>query len=576
MRRIVGGAIRRMTAGWGLRVACMASALAAAGCATDAAQAPATPDVALQVQRATYTATSDVKSPSWKLNVTIKNPGRAPIVLGETLLVIETIADSTAGAPFDDVTFHVRRLRGKDDNATSIADRYMTLFGYSVELDGTAIIPFGALSDLTGSKGSINLFIASMASPRIPALAGGGFGTVPASGQASFDAEVIAPVGPKKRLGMVVVLPSLTVTTTPGRSTRHVWYEFPVADANDGDRLANGVKHESPEGAPGLVALARNAQAPIWQRRLALNWLVEDFPKDAASVLGELLRSESQRSLFRAAIANAGMLKSREAAAPLAALLAGTSDRGLTLLSLEALGRIGDASVASTIRPLVDNKDAEIGRAAMLALGALHDAESTAHLLDVFSRSKDYRPAWAAAKAIIDIGDPAAVARLLGTLANPKAVEIQRRAVASALTATVAAANLSELAVVLTAKDIQYGLASDAAEAIGRVGTPVALDTLRGLVDTAKPETADLVIRAMTRNEDPVWRNAVIDVATSPTSKLRGKAIYYLGIFEVKAALPALREAAAGADPDIRKAACSALDSLKDPKPPSCGASKAP
>jgi HEAT repeat protein len=349
-----------------------------------------------------------------------------------------------------------------------------------------------------------------------------------------------------------------------------------VAEANEGEVLGKGVKHDSPENADGLEALVRNAEAPIWRRRLALNWLAEDYPGNATSVLRDILKSESQRSLFRSAIANAGMLKSREAAAPLAALLAATSDRGLTLLSLESLGRIGDDTVATSIRPLVDHKDVEISRAAMLALGALRDGQSTARLLEVFSRSKEYRPAWAAARAIVDIAEPAAIDKLFATLADPKAVVLQRQGVADALTPKVAGTRLAELAVVLAAPDIPYGLASDVAEAIGRAGTPAALDTLRGLVDTTKPQTADLVVRAMTRKDDPAWRNAVIAIAGSNVSRLRGKAIYYLGLFEVRAALPALREAAVSADPEIRKAACSALDSLKDATPTSCDAKKAP
>jgi hypothetical protein len=174
--------------------------------------APA-PETALHVQRATYNAASDIKSPSWKLDLEIKNPGRVPVEFGETLLVIETIADTDAGVPFDDVAFHVRRQRGEEaPNTASVNDRYMTLFGYTVQLDGTAIIPFGSLSSLTGNKGSVNLFIASLASPNIPPLPGGGFGSVAAAGQSKLNAEVIAPLMPKKRLGVVAVLPSMTAT----------------------------------------------------------------------------------------------------------------------------------------------------------------------------------------------------------------------------------------------------------------------------------------------------------------------------------------------------------------------------
>lgn len=536
---------------------------------------PPAPETTLHVQRATYSAASDIKSPSWKLDVEIKNPGRVPVELGETLLVIETIADADAGVSFDDVTFHVRRQRGKEaPSAASVADRYMTLFGYTVQLDGTAIIPFGSLSNLTGNKGSVNLFIASLASPNIPPLPGGGFGSVAAAGQSKFNAEVIAPLVPKKRLGVVVVLPSMTATTGTTRTTRHVWYEFAAGDVKDGEALVAGTRHEGPAGAPALAALVGNEQQPIWQRRLALNWLAEDYPKEAAPVIATVLRSQSQRTLFRSAIANAGMLKSPDAAAPLAALLSTASDRGLVLLAMEALGRIGDPSVAPTIRPKVDDKDPEISRVAMIALGSLHDTASTPHLLEIFDRSKEYRPANAAAQAIIDIGDAAALQHLLQTLVNPKANEMLRRGVASALSSATAQAHVAELASVLSSKGLSYGIASDAAEALGRAGNGTALDALLSVVESGNSQAADLALRAMSRNEDSAWRNAVIKVASSPTSKSRAQALNNLGLFEVKAGATAMREATGSSDVEVRKAACAALERLKEAPPAPCGGSK--
>jgi HEAT repeat protein len=528
------------------------------------------------VQRATYTATSDLNSPSWKIDLDIKNSTEDPLEIGETLLVIETFADTETGAAIDDATFHVRRQRLEDDsNTVSISDRYMSLFGYTVQLNGTAIIPFGALSTLTGNKSSIGLFLAALTSPNIPALPGGGFGNVASGGQATLAAEVITPLMPKKRLGVVVVLPSMTAANAASiRTTRHVWYEYAAHDVKNGETLSGATRHEAPLGSPALAAFVSDAQLPMWRQRLALNWLVEDDPKAAAPVIAEILRSESQRSLFRSAIANAGMLKSADTVAPIAALLSTTSDRGLILLATEALGRIGDPSVAPVIRPKIDDKDSGISRIAMLALGSRRDTASTPHLLRIFDASKAYATASAAAKALVNIGDAASVEHLFETFANPKANEDLRRGVADALSPELAQAHVAKLVAVLLSKNLSYGIASDAAEALGRARNGAALDALRQVVQTGDSQAANFALREMARNEDAAWRNAVIEVASWPTSKLRAQAFNNLALFNVKAGTAAMHEATRASEAEVRKAACTALERLKEATPAPCAGSK--
>jgi HEAT repeat protein len=127
---------------------------------------------------------------------------------------------------------------------------------------------------------------------------------------------------------------------------------------------------------------------------------------------------------------------------------------------------------------------------------------------------------------------------------------------------------------VLASKGISYGIASDAAEALGRAGNAAALDALRSVVAAGDSQTVDLALRAMARNEDSAWRDAVIEVASSTTSKSRSKALYNLGLFEVKAGAGAIREAANSNDVEVRKAACAALERLKEAAPAPCGAAK--
>jgi HEAT repeat protein len=78
---------------------------------------------------------------------------------------------------------------------------------------------------------------------------------------------------------------------------------------------------------------------------------------------------------------------------------------------------------------------------------------------------------------------------------------------------------------------------------------------------------ADASIRALVRHDRKAWRDSVIVLAGSPEAKYRRKALYYLGIFEVHAAAPLMREATASPDREVRKTACEALRSLKQPQP---------
>jgi HEAT repeat protein len=187
----------------------------------------------------------------------------------------------------------------------------------------------------------------------------------------------------------------------------------------------------------------------------------------------------------------------------------------------------------------------------------------------VFNRSKDFRSN-AAATALVQIGEQASIAELLRTIDNTRASETARRAATQALSPGLAQSHVDQLARIMTNSPRAYGLASDAAEALGRASDSKALAALLAASESGNDQVADLAIKELTRNEMRNWREAVIRLASSAQAKYRRKAIFYLGVFKVALAAPTIREATASIDPEIKRAACSALESMHEAKPADC------
>ncbi|HEX6367518.1 MAG TPA: HEAT repeat domain-containing protein [Longimicrobium sp.] len=533
-----------------------------------------TPDVDLSVVRSQYKATSDVQSPSWIVRATIRNRGPRVWEFGEGLLLVETIRGAGRAAAdslgIEDLTFDVQRLRTEADSFPSrFASRYVTTFGYWVHPDGRSFVPFSSLNELTGGRGSVSLWVASLSSPKLPIFSGGAFGRVSARSESRFDAEVISPIGPKERGGIVVVLPTLTPTGGVDRAPRHVWYEFAAATLSVGDSLSGGVRHEAPLGAAALTEDVRDQQLPSWRRRFTLNWLVEDHPQEAVPVVVEILNRGEQGSLWRSAVANAGILRTREAVPALVPLLSSEINRGTTILVIEALAQIRDPRALPALRSKLEDEDADIRRTAVVALGSLKDTTSLPDMMAFFRRSTDFPTASAAATAIIKTGSEPGVRELVETLSDPSADEAVRAAVADALTPEMAQRYVEQLAAILSANPPSF-LASNVANALGRAGNARAFDVLKAAAEETNAEAARAVIQTLAQSEREEWRDVVINLARSERSRQRGTALYYLGVFEVRKAIPLIQEASGSSDEEVRINACNALEALKVTKPHAC------
>jgi putative membrane-bound dehydrogenase-like protein len=138
---------------------------------------------------------------------------------------------------------------------------------------------------------------------------------------------------------------------------------------------------------PVLVACLRDPKAPGPVRGAALA-AVEAIGTDVArKALVELLeRPDLVAERQPPVIAALGKFKAKEAVAPLVAKLASPAP-AVRAAAAEALGKIGVVEgVAPAIRPLVNDPDAAVGRAAIGAAGALKDREAVPALLSAADR----------------------------------------------------------------------------------------------------------------------------------------------------------------------------------------------
>jgi HEAT repeat protein len=178
----------------------------------------------------------------------------------------------------------------------------------------------------------------------------------------------------------------------------------------------------SPGGEPQILAALEDAAPSVRDRaiRLAARYI-------EPAVLGELVADG-----VNAARRNAGLSaleRQGPYAVPHLVAMLGRDDAELVLFALQSLTRIGDASAAQAILPLLEHPDANVAQAAIEAAGKLRAREAVPALCGLLQR--DLWLQLAAIAALGEIGDPSAVGPLMAfvpdsVLAEP-AVQALRR-----------------------------------------------------------------------------------------------------------------------------------------------------
>jgi HEAT repeat protein len=243
--------------------------------------------------------------------------------------------------------------------------------------------------------------------------------------------------------------------------------------------------------------------------------------------------------------------------------------------AVETLGRLGDRRAVPAILAALGDLDPDVVLAAVAALGRLRDPVAVAPLASLISGAFDDRLKRRAARALGEIGAPAAIPALLYALHLPEARKTAAAALA-AIGAPAVPALLAELAARADAGGYRAGdlVRRDVIEALGRIGDRRATAAL----------LAELAAAAERRDEAPgalggdgrVEVLAALALLADPASLLPVLALLDDPVLEVKlAAMEALRpiadaravdplvKAAFDVDTRVARAAVTLLGTLR-------------
>lgn len=168
-------------------------------------------------------------------------------------------------------------------------------------------------------------------------------------------------------------------------------------------------------------------------------------------------------------------------------------------------------SVAALL-PLLKDKDEFVRREVAYALGRTHNRSATPPLSELLLTDKEDGVRGAAAVALGDIGDEAAVISLVGTLAPELSARgsgkrkreknvFVLRAAAGALGKIKSRAGTAALISVVSNEKLDSDVRREAARSLGLIGDPAAVPALKSAAAASDPYLAQLAHQALRRLE---------------------------------------------------------------------------
>lgn len=340
-----------------------------------------------------------VKCPTWIIAVSIKNHTSNALELGESLMVVESIKDNPLYLP----SYLARERAGRVDHLHRISERYLLLWGYKVDKEGSALIPFTALGGMVGSsaEGFLSLFSATLNSPKVEVYPGLGYGSVNPSAERKLRIELVAPLGYRQeKQEIFVVLPSFRPR---GRTTGAKTYTICRFDASEQHNLLETISIAT--NVADLSTIVKDESLPLWRRIFAMNWLAEEHRREAVNLLLQYATSSNQPDGLRnAAITNLGAWQIKTAVTPLLESLDSADNDNIKKNTIEALGDIGDQAAAAKVRSYLNNANDDVAFAAIEAAGKLKDGEAVAPLNAILQDNKKTKLHKACTAALQAIG----------------------------------------------------------------------------------------------------------------------------------------------------------------------------
>ena len=524
----------------------------------------------------------------WQLDVVLANATPYALTLGKDLFLLESNAD---GSGVEGIAY----FRGqKSARALSFNDGSLSSLGeWAFEYPFSNYVRvFTDGSRFSRQGGRITLSVSRRSGGRREREEPS-FGGLAAGKQAPIRLTLDEGtwLRPETLAGLRVVLPEISVATAGGeqrfRST--ATFERPSVAARRWNVARLDLVRLEPAG---LARIVESTDTSVVTRVFAAHWLVEQDGKQGGPVLARACRTLQQGELLATALGLLGEVHAADLAGHALQLVddAGVPN-GIRHRAAVYLGAIRHAPALDALLRAAGSKDEAVAKGAIQGLGGIGGPPAVKALLDVL-HARDSERQGLAARALVETGDPGALAELLELAGKG------REAAFDALVQAARPASFDGL-LALSRGRVRQEWRGRLFLALGRSGgaraLPVLVDSLAGdpapgagealstdpLVD-AIVETGPLTSRAelvrlalagnlralqvLARWQDAAARDVLLARAASASRSERLIALDGLARNWPNEGRSALRDAAQSADVETAEAGLAGLAESADPR----------
>ena len=450
----------------------------------------------------------NVSGPAWSVTLNVQNDTNKELQLGESLVVIEKAREN----PLYIACYVARAGASPSPHLHMLAQRYGLDWGYEISKSGGYSMFFLAGGSVSFSFSSTDPY------------EGLGYGRIAPRSQRKIDVQVPFPISIKNHVReyVAVIPPSIHPVGGGPESLSQTILRFDLG-SSDNSTPSPAENTTVLMQASELRATVTTSQQ-LWRQVFSLNWLAESNPKEATSLLIEVVTNNDAIPLLRSVAAmNLGVLKEKTAVKPLVDVVRQTTTNQVRRWAIDALGEIGEVTAAPVIRPFIDDSDEPTANAAIEALGKLKDPDAVSVLLTILNDPKKNKRHSEAATALGTIGNQAAVDALIALVRSGKSET--RLLAADKLGLSGSAQAVPVLAGIAADAKAPNALRGKAISSLGKIGGAEALSALRAASESDNESIRTTAISSLAQVKEAGAVEALIQLAERPGYSSRARAV---------------------------------------------------